>query len=99
MGADFLHDLFSLEGRVALVTGASSGIGRELARGLALAGAQVALSGRSEERLAETRQLIIDGGGQAEIFPAEVGNFEEIGALVEGVARRYGQIDILLNGA
>jgi NAD(P)-dependent dehydrogenase (short-subunit alcohol dehydrogenase family) len=99
MANDYLAELFSLEGRVALVTGASSGIGRELARGLALAGAQVALSGRSEERLAETRQLIIDGGGQAEIFPAEVGNFEEIAPLVEGVARRYGQIDILLNGA
>jgi NAD(P)-dependent dehydrogenase (short-subunit alcohol dehydrogenase family) len=99
MPNDYLAELFSLEGRVALVTGASSGIGRELARGLALAGARVALSGRSEERLAETRQLIIDGGGQAEIFPAEVGNIEEIAPLVESVAQHYGQIDILLNGA
>jgi NAD(P)-dependent dehydrogenase (short-subunit alcohol dehydrogenase family) len=99
MTNNYLAELFSLEGRVALVTGASSGIGRELARGLALAGATVALSGRSEERLAETKQLIADGGGESEIFPAEVGNIEEIAPLVENVAGRLGQIDILLNCA
>jgi len=99
MGGTFLNDLFSLEGRVALVTGASSGIGREMARGLALAGARVALSGRSEERLAQVRDAIVEAGGQADAFPAELGDLESVAPLVEAVAGRFGQIDILINCA
>ncbi len=99
MAESYLNGLFSLAGRVALVTGASSGIGRELARGLALAGATVALSGRAEDRLEETRALIAAGGGTAESFPAEVGNIEEIAPLVQAVVDRFGQLDILLNCA
>jgi 2-dehydro-3-deoxy-D-gluconate 5-dehydrogenase len=99
MSADYLHDLFSLDGRVALVTGASSGIGRELARGLALAGARVALSGRSEERLAATRETIAEQGGEAGAFPAELGDLEAIRPLVDAVVGRFGQLDVLVNCA
>jgi NAD(P)-dependent dehydrogenase (short-subunit alcohol dehydrogenase family) len=99
MGADFLHDLFSLDGRVALVTGASGGIGRELARALALAGARVALSGRSEERLAATREAIAAEGGEAEAFPAELGDLAAVRPLVDAVAGRFGGLDVLVNGA
>lgn len=99
MGANLLADLFSLAGRVALVTGASSGIGRELAKGLALAGARVALSGRSEERLAATRQAILDGGGEAEAFPAEVGDLESVPPLLEAIEANLGPVDILINCA
>ena len=99
MGADYLHDLFSLHGRVALVTGASGGIGRELARGLALAGARVALSGRSEERLAATREAIAAEGGEAEAFPAELADLAAVGLLVDAVTGRFGGLDVLVNGA
>jgi len=95
----YLNDLFSLDGRVALVTGASSGIGRELATGLALAGATVALSGPSAERLEETKQQIAAAGGAAEIFPAEAGDFEAIEPLVAAVIARFERLDIVLPAA
>ena len=99
MSEIFLRDLFSLDGRVALVTGASSGIGRELARGLAGAGARVALSGRSEERLDATRRAIAEGGGEAASFPAEIGDLDAVAPLVAAVTARFGRIDILVNCA
>ncbi len=95
----YLDDLFSLDGRVALVTGASSGIGRELATGLALAGATVALSGRSAERLEETKQQIVEAGGKAELFPAEAGDFDAIKPLIEAVVAQFGRLDIILPAA
>jgi gluconate 5-dehydrogenase len=99
MATDMIRELFSLEGRVALVTGASSGIGRELAQGLAASGAKVALSGRSEERLNATKKTITDQGGEAEAFAAELGELEAVQPLVDAVAGHFGQIDILLNCA
>jgi gluconate 5-dehydrogenase len=99
MATDLIRELFSLEGRVALVTGASSGIGRELAQGLAAAGAKVAISGRSVERLAATQQSIAEQGGEAEAFAAELGEYEAVQPLVDGVIDRFGQIDILINCA
>lgn len=99
MDATFLHQLFSLEGRVAVVTGASSGIGRELAHGLARAGAQVALCGRSEERLATARQRIADDGGEAEAFTADLGDLAAIPMLVKEIVAQFGRIDILVNCA
>jgi NAD(P)-dependent dehydrogenase (short-subunit alcohol dehydrogenase family) len=99
MARAILDELFSLEGRVALVTGASSGIGRELARGLAQTGARVALAGRSRERLEQTRQRIADQGGEAETFPAELDDLATIGPMLGAINGRFGAIDILINCA
>ncbi len=99
MVENFLEGLFSLNGRVALVTGASSGIGRELATGLAAAGASVALSGRDSGRRAETKQLIAEAGGTAATFPAEVGDFAALEPLVSSVVERFGRLDIVLHAA
>lgn len=92
-------DLFSLHGRVALVTGASGGIGAALAEGMAAAGAQVVLNGRSLEKLAEIQQQIVASGGQAEPFAADVADLEATRAMVEHVLARFGRIDVLVNCA
>ncbi len=94
-----LHDLFSLEGKVALVTGASSGIGRELAATLAQAGARVALGGRSVERLAATRETITGQGGEAASFPGDLGELDAAQTLARDVHAHFGRIDILINCA
>ena len=99
MSDSVLHDLFSLAGRVALVTGASGGIGRELAVALARAGARVALGGRSVERLATTRATIADQGGEAEAFPGDLADQDATHALARDVHARFGRLDILVNCA
>lgn len=99
MQTDHLRDLFSLDGRVALVTGASGGIGRELARGLARAGARVMLTGRSRERLAAAGRAIADEGGEAHAFPADLADLDTLPALVAATQARFGGIDILVNCA
>ncbi len=99
MSDTMLQELFSLDGRVALVTGASSGIGRELACGLARAGANVALGGRSVERLEATRASILGAGGMAVAFPGDLGELDANQALAREVRAHFGRIDILINCA
>jgi NAD(P)-dependent dehydrogenase (short-subunit alcohol dehydrogenase family) len=99
MNAAALLDLFSLDGRVALVTGASGGIGRELASGLAAAGAWVALNGRSHARLAMVEQEIQAQDGVAASFPADISDLSAIPALIEAITARFGRIDVLVNCA
>lgn len=94
-----LKELFSLDGRVALVTGASGGIGREIAMTLAMAGARVAISGRSSERLERTRHAISDAGGDALPFVAELDDLGTIDALLADIDKALGPIDILINCA
>jgi NAD(P)-dependent dehydrogenase (short-subunit alcohol dehydrogenase family) len=91
--------LFDISGRVALVTGASRGIGREIAQGLAEAGASIALSSRTQSDLLKIADEIRALGVQAETFPADVARVTEIHALVHDVLVRMGQIDILVNVA
>lgn len=99
MNVAALLELFSLRGRVALVTGASGGIGCALAHGLAMAGATVALSGRSVARLEQLRQAIADQDGDAAFFPADLSDLEAIPELVAAVQQQLGRIDVLVNCA
>ena len=91
--------LFDISGRVALITGASRGIGRAIALGLAEAGASVALSSRTQADLFQTAEEIHALGARAEAFPADVARVAEIQALVRDVLVRMGQIDILVSVA
>lgn len=94
-----VSSLFDISGRVALVTGASRGIGRMIAQGLAEAGASIALSSRTESDLLKIADKIRALGVRAETFPADVARVTEIQALVRDVLVRMGQIDILVNVA
>lgn len=85
--------------RVALVTGASRGIGREIALRLARDGRHVALVSRSEGPLAEVRAQIESAGGGASVHPVDVGDRAALAACVEGVASEFGRLDILVNNA
>ncbi|MGA9564497.1 MAG: 3-oxoacyl-[acyl-carrier-protein] reductase [Candidatus Korobacteraceae bacterium] len=88
-----------VEGRVALVTGASQGIGRACALVLAGAGARVALCARNQEKLQEVAAEIASKGGEAEAVKMDVANEEEIKAGVKAILARFGKIDILVNNA
>jgi NADP-dependent 3-hydroxy acid dehydrogenase YdfG len=88
-----------LEGKVAAITGATSGIGEATARVLARAGAAVALAGRREDRLTELAERIAADGGRAETFPTDVTDEGQATAFVEGAAERLGGLDILVNNA
>jgi len=88
-----------VEGRVALVTGASQGIGRACGIELARAGAKVALCARNVEKLEEVAKEIAANGGESEPFKVDVANEEEIKAGVKATLARFGKIDILVNNA
>lgn len=88
-----------LEGRIALVTGASQGIGRACALALAKAGAQVALAARNEEKLAELAAEIQAAGGKAAAFPLDVASEESIHLCAKAVLVHFGKIEILVNNA
>lgn len=88
-----------LNSRVALVTGASQGIGRACALALGSAGASVALCARNEEKLAQVAGEIQAQGGQAAAFRMDVSSEDEIKAGVKAVIERFSKIDILVNNA
>lgn len=88
-----------LEGRIALVTGASQGIGRACALELARAGAMVALAARNEAKLADVAGEIRAAGGSAEAFALDVANGESISAGAKAILERFGKIEILVNNA
>lgn len=85
--------------RTALVTGASGGIGRDLSVGLARAGLAVALHGRSEQRLAATREAVEQVGGRCLVVPADVVDFAAVAAMVATVEGELGAVDLLVNNA
>jgi NADP-dependent 3-hydroxy acid dehydrogenase YdfG len=89
----------SLKGRVALVTGASSGIGEAAALALAAAGASVAVSGRRQDRLASLVQRIEAAGGEGLALPGDVSIEADATRSVEDTVARFGRIDILINSA
>ena len=92
-------DLFRLDGKVAIVTGASSGLGVHFARALAEAGADVALGARREERLAETRQVVEDAGRRAITVRTDVADPGSCQALVDATMAEFGRVDVLVNNA
>jgi 3-oxoacyl-[acyl-carrier protein] reductase len=89
----------NLAGRVALVTGASQGIGRACALKLAKCGASVALVARNQQKLDEVAQEISQAGGRSRTFAADVENEEQVKAAFKTVVAEFGKIDILVNNA
>ncbi len=89
----------TIERRVAIVTGASRGIGRSIAERLAADGRAVALVSRSAEALESARASIEKAGGLAEAHPCDVADGAALSRVIETVAERYGRLDILVNNA
>ena len=92
-------DLFRLDGKVAIVTGASAGLGVAFARALAQAGADLVLAARRAERLAETRSMVEALGRTAISVPTDVTDPEQCRQLVDAAVREFGHVDILINNA
>jgi NAD(P)-dependent dehydrogenase (short-subunit alcohol dehydrogenase family) len=92
-------DLFRLDGRVALVTGASSGLGVAFARALAEAGADVVLAARRAGRLAETAALVEGAGRRQLVVRADVARPEDCRQAAAAAMAEFGRIDILVNNA
>ena len=89
----------SLAGRIALVTGASRGIGREIALGYARDGAHVILTARDEARLAAVASEINELPGTSEIVPLDVSDSDAVRQVIAGVVARHGRLDVLCNNA
>ena len=92
-------DSFRLDGKVALVTGASRGIGAGIAMGFAEAGADLALVSRTAADLEKVAAAVRALGRRAEVIPADVGDAEAVAGIVERAVAAYGRIDILVNAA
>jgi len=89
----------SLSGRVALVTGASQGIGHACALKLAQSGAAVAVTARNQEKLNQLVHRIANTGGKAAAFPMDVADEEQIKTAFKAALAQFGKIDILVNNA
>jgi NAD(P)-dependent dehydrogenase (short-subunit alcohol dehydrogenase family) len=88
-----------LEGKVALVSGSTRGIGRSIAQQFAAEGAKVAVTGRTSARGQKVVDLIRGAGGEAEFFELDVSNEDSVRGVTEAVADRFGSITTLVNNA
>ena len=94
-----VNDMFRLDGRVAIVTGASSGLGVAFAQGLAEAGADVVLGARRADRLADTARLVEAAGRRALAVATDVSDPDSCTALVGAAMAEFGRVDVLVNNA
>lgn len=92
-------DMFRLDGKVAIVTGASSGIGVAFAQSLAEAGADVVLGARRVEKLADTAKLVEGAGKKALSVATDVADPDQCQALVDAAMAKFGRVDVLVNNA
>ena len=100
MNAEKLQTLFDLSGRTAIITGATRGIGFALAQGHLAAGANVVVTGRSEDRCRAAQcELEADGPGRVAAIAAHMGDVDRVRNLVEQTVSRFGGIDIVVNNA
>jgi len=90
---------FDLSGKVAIITGASRGIGYAIAKAYTIAGAQVVISSRKQDALEKAAVAIRKNGGEVLPIAAHTGSFKAINAMVEKTIAAYGRIDILVNNA
>jgi NAD(P)-dependent dehydrogenase (short-subunit alcohol dehydrogenase family) len=95
----WVRDLFSLHGRVAVVTGATGVLGSEMARSLALTGVKVAVLGRHVEKARRGVEEIEEAGGEALALPADVLDRDQLEEARDALLERYGRLDILVNAA
>lgn len=94
-----VKDMFALDGKVAVVTGASSGLGVAFARALAEAGADVVLGARRAARLEDTAVLVRDAGRSAACHRLDVADPASCTALAEAAMQQFGHVDVLINNA
>jgi NAD(P)-dependent dehydrogenase (short-subunit alcohol dehydrogenase family) len=88
-----------LDGRVAIVSGSTRGIGRTIAEMFAEQGAKVAVTGRTVDRGTKVVNGIREAGGEAEFFPLDITDESSVQSVMNGVAERFGSLDILVNNA
>jgi len=89
----------ALDGKTAIITGASSGIGRSIAEHLGSAGAHVFLSGRTESSMGDSKKTIEEAGGKAEVIPADVRDLAQVRGLIDSAVEATGRLDIMVNNA
>lgn len=94
-----MNNFNSVIGKVAIVTGGTSGIGREIAKTFARNGMKVVLAGRNEERGNKIANDIVAEGGEASFFKAEVRNEEDVKNLVAYAVEKYGKLHVMVNNA
>lgn len=92
-------DLFRLDGKTALVTGSSKGIGRAIAEAMAAQGAAVVISSRKEDACKAVAGEIVAAGGKAVAIPCNISRRDDLAALVSGARKAFGKIDILVCNA
>ena len=94
-----MADLFSMKNRVVLLTGASRGLGRDMAQALAGAGATVLCAGRTVKELEATARAITRKGGKAHVAPLDITDEADVVAKVQAIIAKHKRIDVLVNNA